>query len=477
LPRFVGFIGPSYTMRSKNVDCQRTINLYPEMDEVGTGKEREIAALVSTPGLRLLASIGPGPFRAVYTASNDQLFVVSGNKLYRVASDMTPTELGTLNTSSGPVSIADQGLQLVVVDNPDGYVWDFNLATFTEIVDPNFLGASSVVTQDGYFIFVKPNSQQFFISGLLEVTFDAADVSSSEGNPDFINGVISDHRELWMFNKKSIEVYFDSGASDFPFERIQGAFIEHGLAATFSVAKMNNTVFWLGADDKGSGIVFQAQGYQPQRISTTAVELAIQSYGDISDAVAWTYQSRGHHFYVLNFTSANTTWVYDTSTNLWHERAYNNQGTQERHRANFHAYAFSKHIVGDYASNKLYELTDDVYSDNGVEIIRTRITPHVSNNLNRVFFNSFQLDIESGVGIDGEGQGVDPQAMLQWSDDGGHSWSNEKWVGMGAIGARYKRAIWRRLGVSRDRVFKVSISDPVKVTMIGANLEIEQGAS
>lgn len=475
--RFPGFVGPSYQLRSVNVDCQRCINFYPETNEVGRGKEAEVASLVGTPGLELLATIGTGPIRGIWTASNDQLFVVSANKLYRVSSTWSATELGTLSTSTGTVSIADNGIHVMIVDGTYGYIWTIGSSTFAQITDPDFPGADQVTFQDGYFIFNWPDTGKFMITGLNDVTVDALDFATAEGSPDKIVGLISDHRDLWLFGSKSTEVFFNSGNADFPFERTQGAFIEHGCAARHSIAKMNNTVFWLGSDDKGSGIVYMARGYQPQRISTHAVEYAIQGYGDVSDATAYAYQQDGHFFYVLNFSSANTTWVFDSSTGMWHERAYANQGQFERHRAENHAFAFSTHVVGDYVSGKIYSMSSDYYSDNGAEIIRERVAPHLTSDLNRVFFNRFQLDIESGTGIDGTGQGEDPQAMLQFSDDSGHTWSNEKWTSFGRIGQTKRRAMWRRLGAARDRVFKIRISDPVKVILIGATLELESGAS
>lgn len=470
--RFVGFIGPSYTLSSVNVDCQRCINLYPELNETGSGKEREVAALVGTPGLRTLVTLGAGPIRGTYTASNGRVFAVSNNKLYELDSDWNSTELGTLNSTSGQVSMADNGIHLVAVDGADGYVVTFATSAFAEISDPDFPGADQVTFQDGYFIFNWPDTGKFFISALNDVTFDALDFATSEGSPDNVIGTLSDHRDLWVFNSQSIEIFFNSGNADFPFERIQGAYIEHGLAAAFSIAKMNNTVFWLGRDDKGSGMVFMARGYQPQRISTHAVEQAIQGYGDISDAVAYSYQENGHHFYVLNFTEANTTWVFDTTTNLWHERAYTSLGQFQRHRANCHAYAFSTHIVGDYETGKIYEFSSAIYSDDGNEIVRRRVAPHITDGLKRISYHCFQLDVEGGVGLDGLGQGTDPQVMIQFSDDGGHSWSNEKWASLGKIGQTKRRALWRRLGMSRDRVFRVTISDPVKTTLIGAEIDM-----
>lgn len=475
--RFGGFIGPSYKLRSVNVDCQRCINLYPEMTESGRGKEQEVAALVSTPGLLELVDLGDGAIRGEWAASNGEFFVVRANKLYRVSSSFVETELGTLNSSTGPVSMADNGLHVVVVDGEDGYVWTIGSSSFAEITDPDFPGAAQVTYQDGYFVFVKPNSGQFFISGLNDTTFDALDIATSEGSPDDIVATLSNQRDLWMFNEKTIEIFFNSGNADFPFERIQGAYIEKGCAAAYSVAKIDNTVFWLGRDEVGTGVVYSAKGYQPQKISTHAVDQAIQGYSDISDARAYAYQQDGHSFYVLNFPSANTTWVYDAATGLWHERVFTNQGVFERHRADCHAFAHGKHVVGDYENGKLYELSLSTYTDNGSAITRQRIAPHVTKGLGRIFHNGLQLDMETGVGLDGTGQGTDPKVMMQFSDDSGHSWSNEKWASIGRIGQRKARAIWRRLGVSRDRVYKITITDPVKVTLIGAELDALQGAS
>jgi len=475
--KFVGFIGPSYTLQSVNADCQRCVNLYPEIDELGSAKEQSVASLVGTPGLQLIATLPLSPFRGCFTSSKGQLYAVGGNGFYKISNTWNVTFVGYLLSTTGQVSFADNGTSVVVVDGSNGYVLTIASDDFTQISDPDFLGADMVTFQDGYFIFNKPNSGQFYISGINSTDLDALDIATSEGNPDNIVGLISDHRDLWIFNKSSIEVFFNSGNADFPFERVQGAFIEHGCAAKFSIAKMNNTVYWVGQDDKGNGMVFQASGYQPTRISTHALELAIRSYGDVSGAVAWTYQENGHHFYVLNFTNAKTTWVFDTTTNLWHERTYNNAGIQERHRANGHSFAYNSHVVGDYANGKIYKLNSAYYKDDTAEIIRIRAAPHVSSDLVRMFHNSLQVDLEGGVGLDGSSQGIDPKIMMQFSDDGGHSWSNEKWSDIGQIGAFKARAIWRRLGQSRDRVYRLTISDPIKVTLLNAQIDVMSGAS
>lgn len=477
---FRGFVGPSYTLDSVNIDAQRCINLYPQINEVGFGKEGEVASLMASPGLLLKASpAAAAANRGNYTATTGTLFTISGNKIYSADSSFNLTERGTLSTNSGQCSMADNGLTLLIVDGTYGYTIDLSTFAFATISDPDFQPADQVVYQDGYFILVKKNSQTFYISGQNATTFEALDTAEVVGKPDDLVAVISDHRDLWLFGSNSTEVFYNSGNNDFPFERIEGAFIEHGCAAPFAVAKMNNEVYWVGQDEQGDGIVYMARGYQPVRISTHAVEYAIRNYSSIADAVAYTYQDSGHSFYCLSFEDAETTWVYDSTTNLWHERAYTNAGSFERHRGINHAFAYGLHIVGDYENGKLYELSQTTYTDNGEEIRRRRACPHVSSALKYLTVNSIQVDMESGVGLDGAStvQGHDPQAMLRFSKDGGHTWSNEFLLPIGKIGKRKKRVIHRRLGISRDWVFELTISDPNKIAIIGAQLDAVARAS
>ncbi len=493
--RFPGFIGPSYTLNSVNVDCQRCINLFPEVNELGTGKEREIAWLAPTPGLSLLVTAGAGPIRGSWFGSNELLYVVSGNTLYKISSAWAATSLGTLDTSAGRVGMADNGYQLAITDGgAKVYVWDFNLHTFTKVALPSLsaggitypAAAQQIIHQDGYFIYNVPNSQLFGISGLLNATFGALDFSSTTSNPDYLMGMISDIKNLWLFNYESSEIFFNTGATvivdgspqaAFPFTPVQGTFIETGCSSPWTIQKLNGTIMWLGQDDKGYGMVYQAAGYQAQRISTHAIEKALQSYGDLSGSSAFVYQDGGHSFYCLNVPAADRTWCFDSKTNLWHERVYLSNGLFQRHRAETHSFAFNTHVVGDYVNGNLYKMSTDVYSDNGQAIVRQRIAPHLAEDMLRQVYSRFQLDIESGTGLDGTGQGTNPQAVLQWSDDGGHSWSNEKWTTFGPIGQTKARAIWRRLGFARDRVFKVTITDPVKVALIGAELDVAKGES
>lgn len=221
------------------------------------------------------------------------------------------------------------------------------------------------------------------------------------------------------------------------------------------------------------------QGYTPVRISTHAVEFAIQGYSDVSDAFAYSYQAEGHSFYVLTFPAGNATWVYDVSTQLWHERAYRDPttGALGRHRSNCHMYFGGEHVVGDYENGNIYALDLDCYTDNGNILPAIRAAGHVADSdYMFLYWHSMQVDIEAGVGLV-TGQGIAPVIMLDWSDDGGHTWSNEKWASMGAIGKYSARAIWKRLGRSRDRIPRITITDPVKRVILGAQATISKGGN
>jgi hypothetical protein len=468
-------LGASYVTRSVNAADDRMVNMFPEAIPEG-GKMP--AYLQRAPGLKFLQSVGAGPIRGLWAhqTNGSDFYVVSGQEVYKLSStSATPQLLGAVN-GTGPVSIADNGTQIFFACNPDAFIYDETLGTFAQVTDPDFPGAVTVAYLDGYFVFNQPNSQLLWVTQLLDGTqVDPLDFSSAEGSPDGIVAVIADHRELWVFGTDSTEVWYDAGLAGFPLTRIQGAFNEIGCVATYSVAKLDNSLFWLGTDARGQGIVYRANGYTGARVSTHAVEWQIQQYATMSDAVAYTYQQDGHAFYVLNFPTANTTWVFDVATQVWHERAGLTGGVFTRQRANNQCNFGGTIVVGDFENANIYALDLNTFADNGTEqrwLRSWRALPTGQNNLKRTAHHSLQLDCETGVGLN-TGQGDDPQVMLRWSDDGGHTWSSEFWRSMGAIGQYGYRTLWRRLGMTtklRDRVYEISGTDPVRLYIMGAEL-------
>jgi hypothetical protein len=497
-------LGQAYVARSVNAADNRMVNLFPEAIP---NEGKEAGFLNRAPGLSLLTTVGTGPVRGLWSFEGFT-YAVSGNTLYKINSSYTATALGTV-AGTGQVSMSDNGTQLFVAANGPSYIYNANTNVFQQITDVDFPGALTVSYLDGYFIFNEPNSQKIWVTSLLDgLSVDPLDFASAEGSPDGLVAVIVNNREAWLFGTNSIEVWYDAGTPDFPLARIQGASNEIGCAATFSVAKLDNSIFWLGQDARGRGIVYRNNGYTGVRASNHAIEWQIQQYGDISNAIAYTYQQDGHSFYVLTFPTVQKTWVYDVVTQSWHERAGWSNGNFIRYRPNCQTAFNSEIILGDYESGNLYAYDLDVYADNGQiqKWLRSwRVIPSGQNNLRRTAQHSLQLDCETGVGLNGIDpnddvewffytssgdqlitntgdlllfspptvEGADPEVMLRWSDDGGHTWSNEHWASMGRIGQYGRRVFWRRLGMTmklRDRVYEVSGTDPVKIAIVGAEL-------
>ncbi len=468
----IPFVGASYKERSVNLDTQACINLFPVMGESGTAKA--VRALYGTPGTPVLATAVESIVRGMHrpTDGSDGIVVV-GSRVYRISASFVLTAVGNVDSSALPVHIDDNGVDAVIVTGPSGYTLNLVSNALVQISDEAFYGSNNVDFLMGYGIFVKPRSNIFYITAANAITFDPLDFASAESNAEPIVTHVVSHEDIVFFKETVTEIWRSSGGADFPFARDTNASIEQGCAAANSVAKMDNTVFWLGKNTEGSGIVWKLNGYTPQRVSTDAIETAIASYSNISDAVAYSYQQEGHSFYVLTFPTASVTWVYDAATQLWHQRAYLNPstGTLGRHRSNCHMHFGGKHIVGDYADGRLYALDLDYYKDGANDPLPSiRAASHVSGlDYEWIIHNRLQVDIESGVGLT-SGQGITPKAYLDWSDDGGHEWSSQHAAQIGAKGKYRTRLRWNRLGRARDRVYRITISDPVKRVILGAAL-------
>jgi len=461
----IPFIGGAYEGRSKNLNAQICQNLYPVIDREG-GKT--VIALMNTPGLTSWLPLGGegGEIRGLHVM-DDYLYAVYGNSLYKINTTPTATLLDTIGTSAGKVWMVDDGTNLMIVDGASGYVWDG--ATLTEIADADFPVPSSLTYQDTHFIISKAGTGEFYISAVLDPTdWDALDYATAESNSDKLVAIRSVGSALWLLGERSTEIWYSSGET-FPFNRNPGGILDVGCGAVASPADIDGTMLWL---DKLRRVVM-TEGYSYRTVSTHQIEYQFSQYSNVSDAIGFCYNQEGHNFYVLTFpleAKTGKTWVYDLTTSLWHTRA---SGANDlRHRANCFVMFDEKRLVGDYDNGTIYEYDLGAYDDDGTTLraIRAAQSTHANRKLMR--FNSFEIEFEAGVGL-AVGQGSDPQAMLEWSVDGGHTWSNEHWTDIGKIGKYKTRAIWRRLGMGRDFIPKVTISDPVKRVMISAHLDAE----
>jgi hypothetical protein len=488
--RFPGLVGPSYVSQTLRAADQRCMNWYVENIEVSD--ETFQTALYPTPGVTSFATATESPVRGMIE-QNGRCFAAIGQTLYEVKEDKTLTSVGTIANDTNPATFSanvDAANEIFLTSAEKGYV--ITLSTVASLAEALDSGGSSLnVSQgeflDGYFLGLDTDNSTLKISDLNDgTTWPASQVAQRTAGGDKWQAIVVAHRDIWLFGQQTSEVWYNAGTSPFPFAPIPGAFLEEGIVAPFSAQRFGNTVVWLGRSEEGAGVVYMANGYVPQRISTHAVEFAIQGYAragtTITDAVAFTYQEDGHVFYVLNFPSAKATWVYDGTTNLWHERGTWNADKVEYKawRPQYHAYAFNKHLVGDRELGTIYEMGIDKFTDaGGGPIRRLRRTPHVSVEDDWLFYHSLQVILETGVGLASPPvvEGEDPQLMLRWSNNGGHTWGNEHWVSAGKRGEYGTRALWRRLGRGYNRVFEVVVSAPVPWRVVGAYMDVARGSA
>lgn len=463
--------GGFYKAPSLIANAQRCVNLYPEMNP------KDAPAPFThylTPGLVEIFQPSIGEVRGMYRATNGGLFAVIGNTVYFV--DMTGIilygwfEMGKIATHTGPVKMSDNGSIVVLVDgSAAGYWW--NLLAFSlvnTIVDAAFYGANYVAFLDGFFIFNRPATNQFYISPSFwdgAVPFDPLDIASKIGGNDQIIGLAVIHREIWLIGQLTTEVWYNSGGTDFPFDRLPGVFLDHGMIRGYSLAQADVSLFWLQRDVQGQCMIFQGLEYAGARISTHAIEKEIQSYTDIIDAYGFCYQQLGHTFYVLNFPKADRTWVYDMATKLWHERAWmDDDGVEHRIRPSYALNAYNQIVAGDFENGKIYTWEIDVFTDAGDPIMRRRGFPHVISSGKMVSYDSFIADMEVGTG----GDGADPpKLLLRWSDTRGASWGNTVEITWGATGDYLSQPMIRDLGMAKDRVFEIFWSFPYKTALQG----------
>ncbi len=472
MARFALTVG-AYTARSLVAAAQRCINLYGEKNPEGSPFP---FTFYPTPGLTLLTTVTPttgSGWRALWAASNGQLYGVCGSSAYAISSSWVATKLGDLQTSIGPVSVTDNGNYVLIVDGSDkGYSITMGSNTFAQILDPAFLGANTVDFVDGFFILNNPGTQQFYISLANQLTFDATDFASKSGYSDKLIGVGVSRRYLYLFGAKTTEIWFNSGSTTFAFERMPGVFMQYGCTAAATIAQMDGEFLWLAQSAQGRAIVCRTNQFTAQKISTFALDDEIAGYSTISDAQGFTYQIEGHFFYVLTFPTANKTWQYDLSTQQWNELAWlDSNGNLNRHRANCHASIYETAVVGDWQNGNLYSWDIDNYTDNGNPIPRIRSFPHsTDDNSDRIRYREFIANMEVG---NGDGSNGPVPVFLRWSDTRGRSWGNAISSTLGKEGEYLTSIQFQRLGLARDRVFELSWSAPVKTSLLGAWVQAE----
>lgn len=461
------FAFQSYQSRSAPFINQRLVNLYWENAPDQTAKSPGV--LFRRPGLKTFSEVGLGPIRGVHTMRGVP-FVVSKNRAFRIEEDGTAVQLGGDEISGlDRIDSADNGKQVAIAAGSAGYIIEDDVVT--QITDPNFRAVSSVEYMDAVFIWTVQDSGQIFVSPQFEGLgpYDPLDFATAEFDPDILLKAFRDHDDLFLFGADTIEPWFGSGARDFPFAPNPGAVMETGLLARDSVRKIDNSIIWLGSDERGGRTVWRANGYTPVAISTHALEAKWNEVGNPERAYALTLRTEGHAFYVLTFPDFGT-FVYDTITGLWCE--WENAGFPDLNLIGFSS-AFGKRLTADRRGNRLFEISTTFEDDAGDAIVWEAISPPIRTQNNAYAKHTFfRIDVEAGVT---DSDDLPARVYLSWADEDAIRFGPRKLLSSGRQGEGRRRAFMRRLGYARSRVYKISGSDPIPLSIIGMYLDVTPG--
>lgn len=470
-------LGNAYTAQGLLASAQRCVNLYVELNPEDAPFP---TTHYQTPGIQTVATAPDTGWRCLYVSTTGGLYGAVGSSVVRIKPDgaaYAVTVLGHLATSIGYVSMVDNGISLIIVDgSSSGQVVDLVTDVMTDIGNAAFYGASRVDLLDGYLLFNRPDTNQFYISKFLDVDFDGLDFAGKTGFSDKLIGVGATKRQLFLFGQQTTEVWYNSGDADFTFTRMPGAFIQHGCVTAGTIAQFDGSLYWLSRSETGEYMVMRTEGYDRARKSTYAIEAEFAKYETLTDATAYIYQQNGHPFYVLNFPAADKTWVYDISVDMWQERVWMDEaGGEHRQRANCHAFYNGETLVGDWENGKLYRQSLSLFTDDGNEMIRIRTFPHMIGDGNRMIYRTFQADIQCGEGVP-FGDPL-PELRLRFSDTRGRSWLNHIANSLAPTGDFLHSCKFNRLGVARDRVFELSWVANCKTSLNGAFVNVTPAAT
>lgn len=444
---FIACIGPSYHLDDRKAAVQTAINCYLEQIE-GLGETR-VLTQVSAPGLATYLSLG-AEVRGQRNVEG-RWFVVAGSDLLEIVNG-APINHGMLSSEQGPVGMAHNNSQLVIVGGAGGDVFNLNTNALAKITSTGWRGSKFVGYIDGYMIFFEPGTDQFYITALDDAaTLDALDFSSADAQPDSIVSAQVSHSELVLLGAYTTEIWMNSGGAMFPFARYNAAKIDIGCVGPHASIVAADSVFWIGQTRTGSGIVYRMSGHAPVRVSTRAIEQMLAKSTDLAGATMWTYQVDGHEFVGINAPGLATTLVFDAAMQQWHERAEWEAGWAPW-RVTSVCLVNGGQYAGDARGN-LYLVDQNTYTYGGDPLVRERTWPHmVKASMEPITFRGLELACTTGHG---------GNVTLEISNDGGFNFGPKLMRSLGSIGRWMQKVRWSMLGTANDRVFRIRCSDPV----------------
>lgn len=460
----VPLVGGYYADDTRAWSSQDCVNWLPtQAEKAGT---RTASMLKTPPGLRefvLTGTIPNNPVRGVYNCEGT-LFAVIGNSLFSIPPNGHVTLIGTIPGVNRVImtdnQISGSGNELVVVNGSSGYVYNTRTRAFAQITDAGYPGAINAVFLGGYIVQIEPARRFAFNSAVADaLSYNTLDRFTSEVSPDLLMSMAVTNNELILFSQRTTEFFEVTANTSQPF-RTKGISMSRGCGGRYTVANMDNTVYWLGDD----GIFYRLAGYSPQRVSTRPIEQAIKGL-NWDQAFAFTWENGGHKVCYWTFPDG-FTWGYDVSANEWHRR--DSYGLS-RWRVSIMAYWNNQWIAGDFQYGKLWVVDWDYHQEGTDDFISQRTTGILSNDQNRVIVSRLELLMAVGQSSSDD----DRYVRIQYSDDGGYNWSAWDKGDIGATGEYGKRVVFTRQGSTYDRVYRIACSSPRRRDLLGGAVVLQ----
>jgi hypothetical protein len=485
----VPIIGSGQPARDMSLSPQEWVNLYQVIGAAGAKYDKTAYA---TPGTELYYEIPNGGEVRGQLPLNNQLYVVAGSLLYQVNVRGNFGQIGILSTSRGPVDMISNGHQVMIVDGTFGYVYDLTSGTFGKITSPNFSNPapSRVTYLSDRAVYAAPNTNQFYVSAIGDfTTWDALDFASAESDPDELILAFSNESELYLMGKYNTEIWEAQPDDNFPFVKRTGILVQYGVAAPFSVVRVDNTLIWLSQNEAGQGMLLTLNGYNPEVITDEFATQRLAKLAHIRDAEAFVFQIDGHVFYAITFPTEQKSFLFDVATRQlitwqsWNQNGVDHEGnptyTLGRHLSRTFSFFDNKLIVGDYRGGRLLKLSSVAYTDYECgpddSIVRSITFPILTHNKNRIGVRDLRLDVENGnshvpaVTTDGN----QPLVTVEVSKNGGRTFGYKRIVSIGNLGQYRHMSRLRCFGTAIDWAFKISTNHHSFISIHALILDID----
>lgn len=473
---FPSFIGPSNVAQSSIADAERTVNYYVERTALPGEKNK--AVLYPTPGVTTITTATQSPGRGSFEAGG-RAFVVIGNTFSEITEPLALISWGTVAVNDNPVTMSyngDGGQEVFITSGENGYIFNLGSNLLTLVRTGNTTMGAFI---DGFFLALDVANSALYISDFLDgTTWDATQFQQRNAAGDKWVSLIVNYHDIWLVGEKTSDVWYNAGLSPFPLLPRPGGTVPYGTSAPWSVEVAGDAVHWLAQSQNGDGQVVRVSGYTPQVISTPALQVALASYSDTTDAVGDTFEMLGHTFYFVSFPTARATWLFDMQSGVWTELGtwISAENSYAAWRPLYHVFAYGRHLMLDRETGAIYELSSTAGLDaDGRPLRRLRRAPALFTENRRVFISRFELMVEPGLGAV-SGQGSDPQIQMRISPDGGKTFGNERSRSAGALGKYRHRTFWTRCGSARDPVIETTMSDPIPYRLIDAYITLARSA-